>query len=222
MYNIMVNSVFDRIRYGLLRSKPPGPQVFAIGLAKTGTVSITDALAILGYNALHDSPCFRISGDVPVFAWPWWLNRFNAHSDVPIAYFFKQIDQRFPDSKFILTTRSESAWLDSCRRHFTVRREQLDSQNKGFRAAMILNRTVYGSCVFDEGMFLATYRSHIKAVCDHFNNRNDLLITDITDKSIDGETKWSTLCEFLNKRVPDVPFPHSNVYEKNAAHPVES
>jgi uncharacterized protein (DUF952 family) len=141
---------------------------------------------------------------------------------VPIAYFFKQIDQRFPDSKFILTTRPESEWLDSCRRHFTPLREKLDSQDKRFQAAMVLNQTIYGSSVYDENRFLRTYRSHIRTVCDHFNNRNNLLIIDIADKSIDDKTKWSKLCEYLDKTTPDVPFPHSNVYDKNAPHAIHS
>ncbi len=222
MHDVIVNSALDRIRYGLLRRRPTGPQVFGIGLAKTGTQSLTDALAILGYKAIHYSPCFRISRGVPVFSWSWWLNRYNAHSDVPVAFFFKEIDQRFPDSKFILTTRPESVWLDSCRRHFTARREQLDNQDNRFRPAMILDRTIYGSSVFDESKFLAAYQSHIRAVCEHFNNRNSLLVTDVTDKSIDGETKWGGLCEFLDKRVPDVPFPHSNLYDRNSPHAVTS
>jgi uncharacterized protein (DUF952 family) len=222
MHNKIVTSAVDRIRFGLWGSKPTGPQVFGIGLAKTGTVSLTDALTILGYNAIHYSPCFRISQNVPVFAWPWWLNRYNAHSDVPIAYFFKQIDQRFPDSKFILTTRPETQWLDSCKRHFTERREELDSQNKQFRPAKILDRTIYGSSVFDETKFLTTYQSHTRTVCDHFKKSNNLLIIDIADKSMDEKTKWGRLCEFLEKTVPDAPFPHSNVYDKLAAHAVSS
>jgi hypothetical protein len=64
---------------------------------------------------------------------------------------------------------------------------------------------VYGQTHFDEEVFLNAYRKHNSEVLTYFKDRNDLLVLDV-DK--DG---WKELCEFLDKPVPDCPFPVKNV-----------
>jgi hypothetical protein len=72
-------------------------KVFGIGLSKTGTTSLSAALAILGYRSKH----FPKDED---FA------RYDAFSDITVAMKFKTLDRFFPGSQFIYTvTRSRLA-----------------------------------------------------------------------------------------------------------------
>ena len=75
-------------------------KVFGIGLSKTGTTSLSAALAILGYRSKH----FPKDED---FA------RYDAFSDITVAMKFKTLDRFFPGSQFIYTVRDEPAWLAS-------------------------------------------------------------------------------------------------------------
>ena len=94
-------------------------KIFCIGLSKTGTTSVTDALKILGYDAVHwyatrlafryvdDETCDGIDIDWSFF------ERHDAFADTPIARIYPRLDERYPDAKFILTLRDADAWLAS-------------------------------------------------------------------------------------------------------------
>ena len=101
----------------LLRRKKQ--KVFCIGLNKTGTTSIEQAL-----KALH----YRIGdqADAELLLHHWARRDFqplirycrsaDAFQDIPfsLAYTYQAMDQAFPGSKFILTLRlSSEEWFDS-------------------------------------------------------------------------------------------------------------
>ena len=59
----------------------------------------------------------------------------------------------------------------------------------------------------DKDYFIQRYNYHDYWLTNYFRGRNeDLLIMDIT-KDVN---KWSALCDFLGKDIPDVEFPKSN------------
>jgi hypothetical protein len=103
-----------------------GQKIFGIGLSRTGGTSLSAALSLLGFRALHfpaDSSTRReiIShldrgncGGLHLSI----LNDYDALSDTPISSVFRSLDIAYPGSKFVLTIRDESAWLDSCRRYW--------------------------------------------------------------------------------------------------------
>jgi 3'(2'), 5'-bisphosphate nucleotidase len=98
--------------------------------------------------------------------------------------------------------RDADPWLASCRKQFT--RTHAESQSEAHRR---LFTDLYGTDVFDEKRFADGYRRFVEGVRDHFANRtNDLLILDVSA----GEG-WEKLCGFLERPVPDVPFPKANV-----------
>lgn len=165
-------------------------KIFGIGLSRTGTLSLAVALRELGYNTAHYPKPPLLPGLIDV------MNGYDAGCDVPIAIAYKELDKAFPNSKFILTTRSLKTWLGSCRRfrHFRVRMSG-DSEQ--------VRLLLYGYNGYRENKFRETYLRHHKDVLEYFKDRNDLLIIDITK----GEG-WKELCEFLNKEIPDKPFPH--------------
>ncbi|WP_295888478.1 sulfotransferase, partial [uncultured Thiohalocapsa sp.] len=89
-------------------------KIFCIGLSKTGTTSLTEALKILGYDAVHwyaTKHAFRYTDDGGIdIDWD-FFERHDAFADTPIARIYPQLDERYPDAKFILTLRDEDAWL---------------------------------------------------------------------------------------------------------------
>lgn len=158
------------------------------------------ALSILGYRAKH----FPELG-LPIG--PFWgikkseLRNHDALTDLPVCLFYKDLDKRYPNSKFILTIRAKEDWLRSCGNYgrFVI------SPNPR-RSVRRLRQEIYGTIKFDRARFLETYESYIGDVKSHFSGRkNDLLILDIC-----GGDTWAPLCEFLNKPIPDMPFPHKN------------
>lgn len=94
-------------------------KVFGIGLGKTGTLSLANALKLLGYRAGHYAEAllalqYRSGRLEPRFD---AIAHWDALADIPIAATYKTLDQEFPDSKFILTVREQEAWLASSERH---------------------------------------------------------------------------------------------------------
>jgi len=118
-------------------------RVFGIGLSRTGTSSLARALGMLGLRTMH-FPSLRF------FAGQFWglkrreLDGYDAFTDIPVIPVYKQLDRRFPGSKFVLTVRDMDPWLDSC--------EGYHRFQPGFEVSTktrALRRVVYGTEVFD-------------------------------------------------------------------------
>jgi len=174
-------------------------RVFGIGLSKTGTSSLSLALERLGYECndfpiemlrlRKDSLSFRVSEAAA----------YQALVDIPVSAFFRELDEAYPGSKFVLTIRDQDGWLRSCARHF------LEGRSWG-RKIDLLNERVYGSTSFDPVRFEDAYARHVRAVKEHFSDRpNDLLVLDIV-----GGEGWAELCPFLGIEIPPDPFPWAN------------
>src|SRR5690349_17299315 len=96
--------------------------IFGIGLSKTGTTSLFAALDVLGFR----SGTYRHMRGLGLAEWfdgdfaRDYFADFDALTDLPIATWFPQLDQRYPGSKFVLTVRDIGSWLESARKHFSV------------------------------------------------------------------------------------------------------
>lgn len=173
-------------------------KIIGVGFQKTGTSSLREALKILGYSVKDTSwrPLIPIlTGNFNKVIR--MVRKYDAMEDNPWNIIYKELDQRIPGSKFILTTREEEAWYQSVSRHIGVLRspthEWIYGRGKGIPAD-------------DRENTLQVYRKHNQEVVDYFRERPvDLLVVDFA--SGDG---WDQICSFLGKEVPDVPFPHAN------------
>lgn len=177
-------------------------KIFGIGLSKTGTTSLASALEILGYKT-KDYPGLTTysPGDLASID-PLVLEQNEALTDTPIPSFYRELDQRYPGAKFILTVRDMDGWLLSCKKQFTAKlaEKQSDAHNRLFM-------DLYGTAVFDEELFRRGYQRFVEGVLGHFKDRpHDLLVLDVA-----AGQGWAELCSFLGKPVPDMPFPKANV-----------
>ena len=186
-------------------------RIFGIGLSKTGTTSLTRALEILGYRTNHfpySAIRFEQGGlrlDVER------LRCWDAATDSPVALYFRTLEERFPEARFILTERDVDSWIASCQNNHVWPGDYVS--NKGIRLfphirkILCLHRNVYGTERFNPESFRKAYAEHRAAVIEHFEAKGrELLIMNIC--AGDG---WERLCEFLDVPVPDVPFPRENV-----------
>lgn len=173
-------------------------KIFCIGLSKTGTNSLCDALNHLGFKMVH-YPGPNILARAAVV---------DGMADIPTVRYYKKLDELYPGSKFIFTMRPIDDWISSIESHYERRPPStLDAWGQECRKA------VYGSMEFDKEMFSKKYMEHADDVFAYFVDRpGDLLILNLfTDLA-----PWSTLINGLglDAPVPDIQFPHSNVDPK--------
>ena len=177
-------------------------KIFGIGLSKTGTTSLSNALQILGYKTKDNMGVVKYAaGDLSSVDLG-LVDANEALTDTPIPSFYQELDVRYPGSKFILTVRDSEGWLKSCKKQFTPRFAgiQTDAHKRLFI-------DLYGTDAFNDRGFALGYERFVDGVREYFKDRQgDLLIIDIAA----GEG-WEKLCPFLEKPVPDIPFPKANV-----------
>ncbi|HYW34939.1 MAG TPA: sulfotransferase [Balneolaceae bacterium] len=206
-------------------------KVFCIGLSRTGTTSLCKALELLGYKSLHFSLGLFINPQVickdlsfmprqklnPYWAWRRKkeikainagfdkniLQNYDAFGDLPIPLFYKELDNKFPGSKFIYTHRNEGKWLKSMKWLYN---EGAVLWGHGLIDDEIKYKA-YNCYQYDKEKLIEAYRTHDEDVKDYFADRSeDLLSLNIDEERID----FQKLSEFLDEPVPDESFPKSN------------
>lgn len=182
-------------------------KVFGLGLSKTGTSSLGEALNQLGIATLH-YPCdaqtyAELRSGVYQLS---ILREYQALVDIPVAPYYAQLDQHYPGSKFILTTRSIDAWLRSIELHWQLMMVWWENYPEFKRFTEFISAAVYGSIAFNRERFAFAYETHVHNVQRYFADRpDDLLVIDIC-----GGQGWAELCPFLGLPQPSTPFPHAN------------
>jgi hypothetical protein len=123
---------------------------------------------------------------------------YDLFEDWPYPLVYKELDEAFPGSKFILTVRkSEQAWLSSLSKH-SLRTHPLWHS----RVFVYGHRYPFG---FEEE-YLNVYRRHNELVRSYFADRPD----DFIELCWEAGDSWEKLCSFLGCPAPEVPFPHAN------------
>jgi glycosyltransferase involved in cell wall biosynthesis len=179
-------------QYLLRRKKKTGGKILGIGLGKTGTTSLCEALKILGYQTIHLPQTLYV------------LDYYQAAADTPVAIAYQQLDQKYPGSKFILTLRPLEKWLISHQKH--ERKLQSLYQGKFPQRLKELRLKAYGQWQFEVSVWQATYERHHHSVLEYFRTRQeDLLVLNICT----GEG-WEKLCPFLGQQTPKRDFPWEN------------
>lgn len=161
---------------------------WGIGLGRTGTKSFCEALRMLGYQAVEHNPPFEN------------LKSLNGGADNGVLLFYKYLDYKFPESKFVLMLRPLESWLTSM--EYAAAKFPIQSLEDD--VPIMRRMTLYESVTFDRGKFIAAYERHHADVRRYFSDRpEDLLEISL----VEGEG-WHKLCPFLDLPVPDHAFPH--------------
>jgi hypothetical protein len=194
-------------------------QIIGAGMGRTYTMSLKEALEMVGFKPCHHMMEMRI---VPDTADGWHkaalgedvdfatlLAGYKTACDWPSSAFLRELRGVFPDAKVILTERPEEKWWQSISNTiFKSLRLPPDPNElptrpaqRAMAKAVIINRT-FGGEVDDREHVLGVYRAHNAAVKAEVP-ADQLLI-------FDGADGWGPLCAFLGVPIPDQPYPSTN------------
>jgi hypothetical protein len=178
-------------------------KVVGVGLGKSGTTTLAHCLQYLGYRHrswnrdIYDA---YARGDMKTI-----MDIVAAHDsfdDHPWPSLYREIDARYPGSKFVLTVRKDvDTWLNSLETK-TLR-----------RAERTRVWSIYGmeKGQFDREKARNAYLQHNDDVRAYFKSRpSDFL--EVCWENGDG---WEKLAPFLGESIPNTPFPHANKVRDN-------
>lgn len=203
-------------------------KVIGAGLGRTGTLSLKAALEQLGFG-----PCHHM---VEVFAHPeqrkFWLKAANrekfdweelfasyrASVDWPSCHFYRELSERYPDAKVILTERDPEKWVESFSQTILVVMQRMmaatdeaELQSSRFIELIVARDTF--NFDFSRENLLKAYRAHNLAVRENIPAKRLLVF--------DAPQGWAPLCEFLDVATPATPFPRTNNRDEFFAHTVQ-
>ncbi len=187
-------------------------RVFGIGFNKTGTTSLGRSLRILGIGPSAPPPAsperhvanralFDHGDYEPALQ---LAEPYRAFQDRPFNVWemYRKLDERYPGSRFVLTSRSPETWWRSVDHWIHVAKPH------------IAKRYVEHLRVDDDSKtaMIDGYERYNQEVRNYFTGRTDFLELDF--ERGDG---WKPLCELLELPVPDEPVPHRNrqSYDEN-------
>ncbi len=187
-------------------------KIFCVGLNKTGTSSLHEAFQILGFKSVHFY-CEKgnikdiiennyKNGDDLLLG----ISNYDAYLDwnhPSTNHLYKEFDQQYPGSKFILNTRNMEDWLQSREKH-VLRDPNLKKKQYLYPEDPWYN--------INKEAWKIEFENLHKDVLEYFKNREkDLLIFNVAD----GDS-WEKLCPFLGLDILDGVFPMKNKAPKKS------
>ena len=203
--NTLATKIRNRVRSNWIELRPvKAAKVIGIGLPKTGTTTLGYCFRRFGYkHRTYDMDLAvqvkrnQLDGVVKE------AEKYEAFEDWPWFAIYKELDQRFPNSKFILTLRKDTeTYVKSLQGHH---------EREGIRRADFVKPhwwdEVHGvePAQWDYGKSALRYEQHNRDVLAYFQGRIDKDLLVVCWENGDG---WAELSRFLNKRAPAEPFPH--------------
>lgn len=172
-------------------------------MSKTGTKSLSSFLNNIGVWCCHyPSPKYIVEGRYEAA-----VGRFDAATDSSVAIAFRDLDEAFPGSLFILTTRpNTSRWIDSCRLHFSER------STKNGDARSTVRERLFGTnepASQTQSSLHRRYAAHQSSILDHFRDRPFQLVEiDLTDGNniknstvlLRAITRWAQTMSSRNRK----------------------
>jgi len=196
-------------------------KIFVLGYNKSGTVSLNQALQILGYDVSHTGSgdnfmetLIKLSNNLEFgMGILDGIDEYDCYLDYPIyePTIFSHIVIEYPDAKYISLTKNLDDYVDSALR---AKIRDIKNGNKN---------TWNWLGVGDEEVFrnypeyqkewvkystTFKHKSNLKHL-SNFGNPENILHMNICD---DGDG-WKKLCKFLNKEIPNIEFPYENKNE---------
>jgi hypothetical protein len=175
-------------------------KLFIIGLPRTGTTSISVALLDYGFKVAHTAYTKRA------------FELADVVSDAPCFADYKELDQLFPDSKFVYLDRALEHWGPSMQMLLNKMLPEL-APKSGYLNPVLkrcINKTFAPLTTdnpLDTGHLERCYLAHQQEVFRYFSSRNDLLKIDISHSA-----SLQKLLAFLGINSEGTrEFPHLNI-----------
>lgn len=161
------------------------PKIICPAPSKTGTVSLSHALDLLGYRIAHyphgpEITSALISGHAPIKL----LYRYDGITDLPASIWWRELLEQYDGSVIIMTFRGTTEWLDSMIAHYQKNPPKQDIFDihdllrVRFYGFSGINRSKWESrlfTLFGELVQVQTTKKHPALWLDLRNNNEDLL-----------------------------------------------
>jgi hypothetical protein len=209
-------------------------QVLSLGLPRTGTASMARALTILGFGHvahgfdLLDSEDYVRRWDRAVDAktrpdaepftradWDELLGSCGAVTDMPCAFFWRELCSAYPDGKVVLVQRDEDKWANSFQDAVVT---NMFSPSGKF--ARLVLEPILGSPLgaFTMKVLIAFLGADTEvgmrnSMREKYREHYALIRAELPkERVLDYElgTGWEPLCDFLGKPIPREEFPRIN------------
>lgn len=192
--------------------------VIGAGFGRTGTSSLQRALEVLGFG-----PCYHITElfahpehAVPFEAahegnevdWDSLFDGYGSAVDFPTSFFYRELSEKYPNAKIILTVRPSAEWYESVEQtlwQLSLLKQSTSNSEEDKLEQLIDSMSwngLFKGRFHDKDFAISVLESHISAVKQTIAS-NRLLEFNIRDG-------WNPLCQFLGVPVPETPFPHCN------------
>jgi hypothetical protein len=174
-------------------------KLFIIGLPRTGTTSISVALLDYGFKVAHTAYTKRA------------FELADVISDAPCFCDYQQLDQLFPNSKFVYLDRPLERWIPSMQMLLNKMLPELTPKSGYLN--IVLKRSINSTFKLattadplDYNHLANCYLAHQQQVFHYFSGRDDFLTIDISQQD-----SLKKLLDFLGiDATKERHFPHLN------------
>lgn len=196
-------------------------KVIGAGFGRTGTLSLKHALEQLGFAKCHHMYEVFVSGeqgklwkDIADGKTPDWDKVFDGFSstvDFPACVFYRELAEKYPDAKVVLSVRSAESWYKSASETIMA----IGPVTPRWLLAVVPQlRRVFG--MHDKLLWGKTFggrpikAAHAMAVFEAHNAAVKAAIPPERLLVFEAKQGWVPLCAFLGVPVPEGPYPNVN------------
>ena len=195
-----------------------GLEIIGAGYGRTGTTSLKHALEHLGYRCYHMEEVAKnydrghiqhwhdkYSGE-PGRPYDEIFQEYSATVDFPACTFYRELMEAYPDARVLLSVRDSEGWWKSFEAliktsHTTRYFFFIPPMRKFYKMVRKLQENVFDS-LLDKETYIRRFEAH-NAEVQETVPAEKLLVYSVKEG-------WEPLCTWLDKPIPDIPFPHSN------------
>ena len=213
-----------------------GIRLICAGLGRTGTLSLTDALKVLGYKPYHFVDFNHLQewaefsrGNVTADVLLDLIEKdgYTATLDNPTCDIYQDLLRRYPDAKVVLTVRdTPQAFVKSWKTLLDTM--MITEQTFSWRFPCFFGYIPFFKNLKEIRQLMGTthlglprgelthgWRNHsVEWLAEQYERHNQHVIDTVPKEQLlifNVKEGWGPLCEFLGKGVPTESFPHSQV-----------
>lgn len=193
-------------------------EVIGAGFGRTGTHSLGLAFEKLGFGPCHNirevtkNPShveiWNDAIDSKPTDWDFLFESYRSTVEWPAVAFLPQLIGHFPKAKVVLTLRDPESWYESAGETIfeglelsAYNPDPIKRESSGMFRRLILERT-FGGRYREKEHAIEVYQHHNQHVVEIVPKQRLL--------QYDVKEGWEPLCEFLDRPVPEEPFPWLN------------
>lgn len=197
-------------------------KVIGAGFGRTGTTSLKAVLERLVGPCYHMMEVFPKPGHVAFWkaahggkpvTWDDVFGDYQAAVDWPTCTFYRELMERYPEAKVLLSVRDPERWYESVLSTIYTVNNQRPPASWLFAAIPQVRRFVrMTDAIIWQGTFGGRFENKAHALRVYSARIEEVKRTVPPEKLLVFNVKegWEPLCAFLEVPVPDEPFPHLN------------